>query len=104
MYEIMFRRLPFGGDTGETILKLRENKRPPLERSISKLPECASVIQLMKSCWAEKFDERPLFPQILHDLQNSLQVYNKEELAQQISQLEAVLPSCIPVEDESTLK
>jgi len=64
MYEVICQKLPFLGDVGELITKLRKEKRPVVDKKIREDSEYHEVIELMKKCWAERFDARPLFAEL----------------------------------------
>jgi len=80
MYEVICQKLPFLGDVGELITKLRKEKRPVVDKKIREDSEYHEVIELMKKCWAERFDARPLFAEILKELNEQLGKYSEEQL------------------------
>jgi len=81
MYEVICSKLPFLGDVGELITKLKNQKRPIIEKKIREDNSYKELIELMKRCWLERFDYRPSFNDILINL-NTLQNFPDEVLIQ----------------------
>jgi len=90
-YEVITKRLPFNGDVGELVTKLRRQSRPCISSGIRNNPNYAQLIELMKKCWAQNFDMRPLFPEIYDELSELFLAHSEDELNQESTKIIKVL-------------
>jgi len=88
IYEFTHRKYPFLGDVAEAVTKLRNNRRPKVDRNIRSDRNYSGLTELMERCWAGNFDERPLFPSICVSLNDLLQKYNPDETDRALIDLE----------------